>query len=47
MSGEFFDSELVRESVKELDKLQKQLFESVMTLPFAEEDEKREQLEIL
>ena len=27
MSGEFFDSELVRESVKELDKLQKQLFD--------------------
>lgn len=47
MSGEFFDSELVRESVKELDKLQKQLFESVMTLPFAEDDEKREQLDVM
>lgn len=47
MSGEFFDSELVRESVKELDKLQKQLFESVMTLPFAEDDVKREQLDVM
>ena len=47
MSGEFFDSEVVRESVAELDKLQKELFESVMTLPFAEEDAKREQLDLM
>tara|TARA_B100000902_G_scaffold189608_1_gene181326 strand:+ start:48 stop:383 length:336 start_codon:yes stop_codon:yes gene_type:complete len=47
MSGEFFDSDVVRESVMELDKLQKELFESVMTLPFAEDSGKREQLDLM
>lgn len=47
MSGEFFDSEMVRESVMELDNLQKELFEAVMTLPFAESDAKREQLDLM
>jgi len=46
MSG-FFDSEMVRESVEELNELQKELFESVMSLPFVGEDGKREQLDLM
>jgi hypothetical protein len=41
----FFESELVRESLFELDDLQNQLFIDVMNLPFLDKEGKKEHLE--
>lgn len=41
----FFDSEVVRESLFELDDLQNQLFIDIMNLPFLDKEGKREHLD--
>ena len=46
MSG-FFDSEMVRESVMELEKLQSKLIDQVMNLSFFDKDAKKEHLELM
>jgi len=46
MSG-FFDSEMVRESVMELDKIQQELFEQVMNLSFYDKKGKKEHLDLM
>jgi len=46
MSG-FFDSEVVRESMSELDSLQEQLFVDMLRLPILDVEEKREHLEMM
>ena len=43
----FFDSEQVRESLKELDELQEKLFTQIMKIPFSDTDGKREHLETM
>jgi hypothetical protein len=43
----FFDSEVVRESISELDKIQKKLFEQVMSLSFYDKGGKKEHLELM
>lgn len=44
MSG-FFDSEMVRKSLKELDDLQEKIINQLYYLPFADNKKKREHLE--
>jgi hypothetical protein len=46
MSG-FFDSEVVRESMSELDELQQQLFVDMLRLPILDDKERREHLEMM
>jgi hypothetical protein len=46
MSG-FFDSEVVRESMSELDALQEQLFVDMLRLPILDDKERREHLEMM
>ena len=46
MSG-FFDSEVVRESMSELDELQEQLFVDMLRLPLLDDEEKRDHLEMM
>lgn len=41
----FFDSEVVRESLFELDDLQNQLFIDIMNIPFLDKEGKREHLD--
>jgi hypothetical protein len=43
MSG-FFDSEIVRESINELDRLQEKLFSEMFYVPFFDNESKREHL---
>jgi predicted transcriptional regulator len=43
----FFDSEVVRESIKELDEIQKTLFEQVMNLSFYDTSGKKEHLDLM
>ena len=43
----FFDSEVVRESLKELDDLQEKLFNQIMKIPFSDTDTKRKHLETM
>ena len=43
MSG-FFNSELVRNDIKELEKLQKKLYQDMMYVPFYDKEQKREHL---
>jgi len=43
----FFDSEVVRESIMELDEIQKKLFEQVMNLSFYDKNGKKEHLELM
>jgi len=43
----FFDSEVVRESLFELDELQHKLFTELLELPFSDSDKKREHLETM
>jgi len=43
----FFDSEVVRESIKELDEIQKELFEQVMNLSFYDKSGKKEHLDLM
>jgi hypothetical protein len=43
----FFDSEVVRESLKELDALQTKVFNQLLYLPFAETKDKRKYLELM
>lgn len=46
MSG-FFDSEVVRESVMELDKMQEEIINQVMSLSFFDNEGKREHLDLM
>ena len=46
MSG-FFDSEVVRESMSELDSLQEQLFVDMLRLPILDNEERRAHLEMM
>ena len=46
MSG-FFDSEVVRESLFELDEMQEKIFDDMLRLPFFSKEEKREHLELM
>jgi predicted transcriptional regulator len=46
MSG-FFDSEMVRKSMIELDAIQQKLFEQVLNLSFYDKDGKKEHLELM
>jgi len=46
MSG-FFDSEVVRESLLELDEMQEKIFDDMLQLPFFGKEEKREHLELM
>jgi hypothetical protein len=46
MSG-FFDSEVVRESMSELDELQEQLFVDMLRLPLLDVEEKRDHLKMM
>jgi hypothetical protein len=46
MSG-FFDSEVVRESMSELDELQQQLFVDMLRLPILDNEERRAHLEMM
>jgi len=46
MSG-FFDSEVVRESMSELDSLQEQLFVDMLRLPLLDVEEKRDHLKMM
>jgi len=46
MSG-FFDSEVVRESLLELDEMQEKIFDDMLRLPFFGKEEKREHLELM
>ena len=46
MSG-FFDSEMVRESVVELDRIQQKLFEQVLNLSFYSKEGKKEHLDLM
>ena len=46
MSG-FFDSEVVRESMSELDSLQEQLFVDMLRLPILDVEEKRDHLKMM
>jgi peptidase E len=46
MSG-FFDSEIVRKSLKELDDLQEKIINQLYYLPFADKEKKREHLETM
>ena len=43
----FFDSEVVRESVMELDKLQQKIFEQLLTIPFENSSGKQEHLNLM
>lgn len=43
----FFDSEVVRESVLELDNLQEKIFEQLMTIPFSGSPKKKEHLDLM
>lgn len=43
----FFDSEMVRKSVVELEEIQQKLFEQVLGLSFYDTDGKREHLELM
>ena len=43
----FFDSEVVRESMSELDELQEQLFVDMLRLPLLDDEEKRDHLEMM
>ena len=40
----FFESEVVRESLMELDELQSQLFDDIMNIPFLDREGKKEHL---
>jgi len=46
MSG-FFDSELVRESLTELNDMQEKIFEDMLMLPFLSSEKKREHIEMM
>jgi len=46
MSG-FFDSEMVRESILELDKMQERLIYDVFQLPYYSNEEKKEHLKLM
>jgi hypothetical protein len=46
MSG-FFDSEMVRESILELDKMQERLIYDVFQLPYYSNEEKKEHLNLM
>ena len=46
MSG-FFDSEVVRESMSELDELQQQLFVDMLRLPILDNEERRAHLKMM
>lgn len=43
----FFDSEMVRESVMELDRIQNELFEQVLNLSFYDKQGKKKHLELM
>lgn len=43
----FFDSEMVRESIQELDEIQQELFSSIMDIPFANDNGKKEHLDLM
>jgi hypothetical protein len=43
----FFDSEMVRESIIELDAIQQKLFEQVLNLSFYDKEGKREHLDLM
>lgn len=43
----FFDSEMVRESINELDGMQKELFDQVLNLSFYDKEGKKEHLELM
>ena len=43
----FFDSEMVRKSIMELDELQQKLFEQVMNLSFYDNKGKKEHLDLM
>lgn len=40
----FFDSELVREDLKELEKMQKKLFQDMVYIPFYDDEQKKQHL---
>ena len=46
MSG-FFESEIVREAIKEMENLQQQIIEQMMYAPFMNTEEKKEQVELM
>lgn len=45
--SKFFDSELVRESLMELEKLQEKIFNEMFQLPFFDKDQKRGHIELM
>ena len=46
MSG-FFESEIVRESIKEMEELQKQIIEDTFKAPIMSKEEKRDHVELM
>ena len=46
MSG-FFQSEIVRESIKEMENLQQKIIEQMMYAPFMNTEQKKEQVELM
>ena len=42
--SEFFDSEVVREELKEIEKIQKEMFGKMMEVPFYTKEQKKEHL---
>lgn len=45
--SKFFDSEMVRESLMELEKLQEEIFGQMFQLPFFNKEQKREHIELM
>lgn len=45
--SEFFDSDLVKQTMQELDEMQEYLFMKVFDIPYCSEDEKKEYISIM
>lgn len=45
--SDFFDSEIVRDTMNELSKLQQELIQQVLYVPYMTKDEKKEHLELM
>lgn len=43
----FFDSEMVRESIEEINELQEKIFSQLLTIPYADKEGKKEHLSLM
>lgn len=43
----FFDSEMVRESIEEINEIQEKIFNQLLTIPYADKESKKEHLNLM